>query len=259
MKAKAGKNSRQSGELPEPSIRESLLQELALRQAANPSFSVRAFARYLGIPNSTLKYLMDGSRQPSSSTLNHIAGRLKWPPEKVAKLRSSFRPKKIFRMNAAHHKNDVALVKDTATLAIYALTKIPEGDSDIGSMAKKLGISRKRAETAIDTLAAAGVLAREGKTWRPGENLPVVVGTSGEIRKYRETVYRHALKQLDVAKETQGGNLMFHLPLKEDEVPRVLKRINAFRRRLLLEFPAKPGSEVFYGVFSIFPFREIGR
>ena len=57
-------------------FRELLATELARRQRQNPRYSLRGFARLLGISHSTLSRLLKSSRPVSSRTVNALGPRL---------------------------------------------------------------------------------------------------------------------------------------------------------------------------------------
>jgi transcriptional regulator with XRE-family HTH domain len=58
---------------------------LAENCARNPRYSMRAFARRLGINHSTLSQLLRGKRQFSARTIKTLGGRLALPDEAIAR------------------------------------------------------------------------------------------------------------------------------------------------------------------------------
>ncbi len=48
------------------------------RRAINPRYSLRAFARSIGISHSAVSRILKGAQRPSAATIIHAAGRLGW-------------------------------------------------------------------------------------------------------------------------------------------------------------------------------------
>ena len=65
---------------------EAMREELRRRQRANPGYSLRAFARDLGISHSALSRLARGLGHVSQSTLKRVAKRLRWTPAMAAQV-----------------------------------------------------------------------------------------------------------------------------------------------------------------------------
>src|SRR5215207_181415 len=64
-------------------LRRVLQEELALRCARNPRYSLRAFARYLALDHSTLSQLLRGRRRFTSRTIERIGKRLSLTPDMI--------------------------------------------------------------------------------------------------------------------------------------------------------------------------------
>lgn len=68
---------------PSRRFRRLLQEELALRCARNPRYSLRAFARYLGLDHSTLSQLLRGRRRFTRRTIERVGKRLALAPEMI--------------------------------------------------------------------------------------------------------------------------------------------------------------------------------
>jgi len=68
----------------------SLLQtEFARRRRTNPRYSLRAFARSIGLDHSTVSQLMRGKRPVTGKSVRSIAGSLRWNGGSVLKVAGS--------------------------------------------------------------------------------------------------------------------------------------------------------------------------
>src|SRR5687767_10221213 len=69
-----------------PSFRMILQSELARRCADNPNYSLRAFARWLGLDHATLSQLLGGRRRTTGATIRRLGARLKVPRGSITAL-----------------------------------------------------------------------------------------------------------------------------------------------------------------------------
>ena len=60
-----------------------LAAELERRQAANPRYSLRAFAAWLGIHHSSLSQILRRKRRLTAKTVYHLGKRLSIPPAEI--------------------------------------------------------------------------------------------------------------------------------------------------------------------------------
>jgi hypothetical protein len=66
-------------------LRSVLQTELARRQQLNPRYSLRAFARSMGLDHSTVSQLMRGKRPVTRKSVRSLAGSLRWNGTSVLK------------------------------------------------------------------------------------------------------------------------------------------------------------------------------
>lgn len=64
-------------------MRAILAAELNIRQSRNPRYSLRAFARMLGMHHSTVSQLLQSRRRLTSRTIRRLGARLRLAPEQV--------------------------------------------------------------------------------------------------------------------------------------------------------------------------------
>jgi transcriptional regulator with XRE-family HTH domain len=133
-------------------LRQLLRKEFARRRALNRSYSLRNFARSLGMHHTSLGRLLAGATAPSARTIARVGGRLGLSQEQIAACRG--------RENAARVAAAIASARarpDSRRIAMLA------------------GISTDAVNVALHELLASGALRFESAhSWR------MVAGTARE-------------------------------------------------------------------------------
>lgn len=147
-----------------------LNEELSSRKARNSSYSMRAFARDLGIGSTSLSDVLAQKRKLSTKNIDKIAEKLALSPKEKDLL--------IQEINGRTRKNDqekehlelqedsFRLIADWYYLAILNLTKLPEHRADSHWIATRLGIKPMEAKLAVDRLIRMNLLQIEGMKLR---------------------------------------------------------------------------------------------
>jgi uncharacterized protein (TIGR02147 family) len=167
------------------SVGEFLNCELVSRQSRNSSYSLRAFSRDLGISTSRLSEIISSNDGISMRSAQQIAERLKLrAPRKqywldLAAEVSSRSP--VVRKTAAQRLSDFRktdslkrleedrfrLIADWYHSAIVELSALSDFQSDSQWMAERLGISKPKAEKALQRLLEAGLMEKDANgRWR---------------------------------------------------------------------------------------------
>ncbi len=152
---------------------------LSERKTANPKYSLRAFAKSIGVSAGFLSQLMSGKRQLSGDAAHKIIKRMKYSGkeleylsylaqheaaaspalqaqlnEKLGELRRTFKPQIVDNEN-------FAFIKDWYHIPILEMTYLNNFDFTAKNIAKGLGIPLIQAEVAIDRLVRMGFLLRK--------------------------------------------------------------------------------------------------
>lgn len=129
-------------------------------RAVNPSFSMRALAKRIGMQPSATNEILKGQRQISAKLAERIANNLLLDPSERAELMASFptrpAPKKakIDSSKDAIKLNSIQfqLISDPIHFAILSLIKTKDFKMDHAWMAQRLNKSLREIEKAIDNL-----------------------------------------------------------------------------------------------------------
>jgi uncharacterized protein (TIGR02147 family) len=154
---------------PPRTLRELILEEFLARKEKNERYSLRAFARDLGVSPSLLSQTWTGKRNLSPATAKKIRTRLNLPPHRAA-LFETF----VARFGDAAEPIDVSAsempvfvtedifqaMRQWYHIAILSLTEMPEFRQEPKWIAAKLKITSIEAELALERLVRLGLLMR---------------------------------------------------------------------------------------------------
>jgi hypothetical protein len=84
--------------MPAAPFADALANELDRRRRANPRFSLRGFARVIGLSHSAVSRLIRATQRPSPASITRAGGRLGWSETMVASL---IRRERVTRLEVA--------------------------------------------------------------------------------------------------------------------------------------------------------------
>lgn len=163
--------------------REYLQEELGKRTSANPSYSKRAFAKFLEIGTSTLCEVLQGRYNLSLDYAQKIALKLGMKPAEVdyffllvqfqatknaemrahlfQKIQQQSKRKKIVPKDIDQFR----VISEWYHLAVLALVDVERGRFCAATVSASLGISLRDADAAIQRLVRLGLLIAQGPTF----------------------------------------------------------------------------------------------
>jgi len=137
-----------------------LRSELRQRQRVNENYSLRAFARYLGLSPSFLSKLMAGKRVGSQDTFLKVSARLKLSDGQIAKL-ATRSARVVDSENEAIKVDEFRLIADWHHFAILECTKLEDFEASPDWIARRLTITEERAAAALERLERLGLITFE--------------------------------------------------------------------------------------------------
>lgn len=223
-----------------------LTQEFAKRSERNARYSLRAYAKSLGISPSLLSLILSGKRPISRKvwgTLKRLG--LIAEPESIEK--GSFNQISL---------DTFSVISDWYHYAILNLLETPSRLVNEKTIAERLGISRAESGMALLRLARLGLIAKENKKWaRRSEPLKVENEiSSAASRKYHKQVLEKAIESLENDPMELRDFSAMTMAIDPKLVPMARKRIQEFRRRLTQELELKGNrSEVYHLTVQFYP------
>jgi uncharacterized protein (TIGR02147 family) len=243
-------------------FRNFLVDGLKQRQAKNPTYSMRAFARDLGISPQKLNQVLTGKSGLSPQSAQSIA-------EKLA-LRKAESDVFMALVESKHHRSRFARIAaqervenlknwsgfqtiDPGELrsmsewyhwAAYVLVDLDDFRPDFDWISKKLGISAPLAAKAYDDLFALGLIREEapGKWVRDASKFRVRTDQPSEhLRNYYRQLWEIANKALDAEPESRRDFSATMLSIGLDDIEFVKEECDAFHKSLIDKISKRPG------------------
>ena len=248
------------------SFRSFLQDELERRRVRNPRYSLRAFARDLGIDNSRLSKMLQGERPIGDRMLRLIGERLKLEPSEIdqffkneLKGRSVRKDwKKLARTRRLVTIPDFVL-GDPLYYTILELLNIKGFKSETEWVAKRLGEPKTRVDRIVRDLFEAGLLGQKADggwvdlTEGATTNYPKV--TTELHRKFQKRLLTESITSIDDVPFEVRDHSAVTMAVDVARIDEAKKMIRRFRREVsaLLGAPSNSMSEVYHVTVSLFP------
>lgn len=228
--------------------RAALEQELARRVNRNPRYSMRSFARTLGLSHTMVSLVLSGKR-PVSRKMKARMAELGLAPNP--------RPHGPDDDGMDALTDDTfALLADWYHLAVLSLLEIPGARFEARWIAKRLGISIVEARLAISRLKRLRLVASRNGRYRQCtrplkmENKKMTAAS----RRFQQGILRKAEESVDLCPDEWRDLSSTTLAIHPRHVPYARQRIQEFRRQLTRELEAMgEPTEVYHLAVQIYP------
>jgi transcriptional regulator with XRE-family HTH domain len=236
--------------------------EFSKRVQKNPRYSLRSFARDLGLSHTGLSLVLNGRRPPSAALIERLSERLQLSAGKTAGLLASIRstPSTVKAGSANLTKislDQFAVISEWQHFAILSLLEIPDTEFEPKFIARRLGISPLLAKVSMHRLVNFGIVEQGAdKKWRqrPG---PIVVEntvSTAYTRKFQRQLLAKAVDSLHNDPVEKRDFSSTTLAMNPKHVPYALQRVREFRRQLTAELESFGDPEEVYNLtVQIFP------
>jgi uncharacterized protein (TIGR02147 family) len=224
-----------------------LQSELGRRCANNPQYSMRAFAKYLGVDHASLSQLLRGKRALTGRTILKLGTRLGLDRhavdgyvarEAIWARNSEDEPSLIEVRQLADDTS--AVISDWYHYAILELTRLHNFKPDSRWIARVLGITADDVNLALSRLLRLGLLemvARDRWIDRSGNTTASLAEFNrAAVERLSEQVHRLMLKAIGTLPEGRYEHSSTTVALSTAQLPAVLERIARFRRELIALF-----------------------
>jgi plasmid maintenance system antidote protein VapI len=226
--------------LPIPgSFRAYLQGEIVRRCKANPRYSLRAFAKSLGIDSSSLSQILKGSRAVTPNLVRKLGTRLCLSPEELEQYLPLKRKRGARAAPAAETNLTIEvyhLIADWYHYAIFELVTVRGFRRDPRWIARRLGITPAEAHIALERLLRLElVVARADGSLAQGTSFITTVGnpfTDVALRKSQAQILAlsaKALEEVPLERRDHSGTCM---AIHTRRIPEAKEMIKRFRREL---------------------------
>ncbi|WP_413578033.1 DUF4423 domain-containing protein [Bdellovibrio sp. HCB290] len=243
-----------------------LIEELRKRQRKNPSYSLRAYARDIGLSVSRLSEVLNSKAGLSDARAAVIADRLHFKGKdkayfidlvqaeharsKIAK-RSATERLKAYRMSLKKIADeDFHLIADWQNLAVLELIDIPGVSQNFHEIANRLQITVAEAEATINRLLQIGLLKEMDGRWLTSDSDSTTSADipSTAIQNFHRQMLGRAQRSLqaDPVESRDLSSVVFGLD--SEQLAYAKDRIREFRRMLSQELAAMPSKNKVYSL-----------
>lgn len=225
--------------------RQMLFEEFRRRQAKNPRYSLRAFARHLNLPPGRLSQYISGKRAITAGALRKICDRLGVSPTTEEALLASAMRKKgshssdtdfyLVSAREAREADDVfRVIAEWEHFAILSLIRLRGQKHDAASLARRLGVRKSKVEAAVARMCSIGLLSRSrGRLVRTHARIRTSDGVSSRaLRIVHRDIIEQAMACLEHTPLDRRSITSITMPVNTRKLPEAVERIKAFRRSM---------------------------
>ncbi len=244
-----------------------LVRELTERTRRNPSYSLRAFARSLGVSAPSLSQVLSGKRPLSRKAALRIIDRCELSPEQgkaflMSALGEDWRSalqKMESEPELPHQELQIETYRMIADWYHYAILSLGDIAGNVATpewIAERLGIAPKVASQAFQRLEKLGLLKRRGRGfYQCAKPLSASTHTdlAGALRKYHHQNLRLAEAALDHGEVPLNGFSAMTMAVDESRLEEARDLIKKFRRKLCALLESGDRQRVYTLAVQLFP------
>lgn len=244
-------------------IKNLLLQELARRQTRNSAYSLRAFARDLGIGVTSLSDVLADKRNLSKTNLEKVMERLAVSPVEKDHLRENYKQNASRALDQDEKtlldEDIFRLIADWYYLAVLNLTKVHDFNGKPEWIAHRLGIKIEEAHEALERLErlelvrkTRGHYVRTKKQLTTSRDVP-----SAAIRKHHSQNLILAERSLhrDPVEYREFGSVT--VSVNPEKLPLAKELLLKTRKKIVDLLDNGATSEVYTLSFQLFPLTRL--
>lgn len=224
-----------------------IANEFARRVERNSHYSLRSFAKSLGISHSLLSLILSGKRAVSKKVWFKLVSELGIASVKTPLEKASFNQIDL---------DTFALLADWYHYAILNLLEVENSPVNEKNISARLQITRAEAGMALLRLGRLGLIRKEKGRWKRCSS-PIKVEneiSTAATRKHHRQVLEKGLDSLENDSFELRDFSSVTLAIDPKLIPLARKRIRDFRRELMQELESKGSrSEVYHLAVQIYP------
>jgi uncharacterized protein (TIGR02147 family) len=239
------------------------------RMRSNPRYSLRAFARDLGLPPSRLSEVLSGKQGLSRSVASRISQALHLAPDDAdmfcdmvdmhharspaQREAARGRVERFFQYQKRYNSLEIDQFRSISEwyhLAILELFHLRGAQSEVGWIADRLGISLPEASAAIDRLVRLGLLTQKSNGMvQPAHEVNSTVQAetpSSYIRSYHRRILQKAIFALEEQPVARREFSTLALSVRHTDLPKAKERIRKFWQDFCEEFNCASDADSVY-------------
>lgn len=210
------------------------------KAAANPRFSMRSLARYLGIGPSTCSEILSGKRTVSRTVASQILDRLEAPVPVRTNILAGFKGEKRATQIGPRLKlrdfNEADLWSDWKYFAILSLLETPDITPTSAFIARKLSLKKSDADGYLGILTMTGLVEKKGSHFHLTGNFYLKSSDeviSSAVKKNHSECLKMAQKALKKVPMEKRDYTNVMACFDENQLPEIKKAVRDFHNKLL--------------------------
>ncbi len=246
------------------SPQERLVYEFSKRRERNENFSLRSFAKWLGVSPGQLSQMMAGKRTVTFKTMKKIGDRLGLSPSekksmfaailKGRNLLDSPQERKVLKLQ----DDQFRVIADWYHLAILSLTRLEGAKADPRWISRRLGISQEQASLGLQRLERLGIIQTKPKFQQTSDPIEAVSDVPSEaIRKYHKQNLNLAIEKIDLVAVHLRQFQSISFPTNPKKIGALKKLIDDFLEQAIESVEQEKGTEVYNLNVQLFPVTKI--
>lgn len=254
------------------SFREHLQETFMSRLENNRQYSMRAFAKSLAVPPTTLSEILSGKRAVSIKMRNKIGLALGMSPEDIQEFEGKEHGNsKNLEYKITQEDNDYQqleldnfyIISQWYHYGILQLMRTSDFKEDRQFISKRLGITTTEVDLAIERLLRVGILKREvdGKLTdnSEGHTTHLKPGyTNKALRDYQKNALQRASQKVQEVSIHHRDNTSMTMAINKQAMDFAKNEITKFRRELCQKLESfGEADEVYELLISLTPLTEI--
>lgn len=234
-------------------IRKYLRAALAERCLRNPAYSLRAFARHVGLSPSHLSRVLNGRKSLSREAALKIALELDLSEEQITqfvrlldnpknKLNEDQKDRQLLNLETFH------ILADWYHLPLYELIRAKGFRSDIRWISQKLKISPNAVKASLDKLEAVGLIKKIGNkiTIIPEAEIETTDDLSSEaIKKHHNKMSEKAIEAIKEQTVDEREFQGLHFAFSQKHIKKAKMKIREFVKQFEAEFQPASGTDIY--------------
>ena len=230
-----------------------------LKKQNSGKYSLRSFAKDLGISPGRLSSFYQQSNIPSLKTVDKIARQLKLNADEkkrfLVAIDNDKKRRLVQRADVIIKKEDMHVVTDWVPYAILSLLLIKGFSLSASSVAERLGISVAHAEACINKLISLGLIEMEQGQWKPiKKKISTEIDIPSEhIRKSHEEKMQLSIQRMHEVPVELRDYSSITFPVDLNNLATAKKMLIDFRRSLAEQMQWGTPSEIYLLNLQLFP------
>lgn len=220
-------------------LRSSLKEEFELRQLKNPRYSLRSFARYLGVAPASLCGILNGKRNITRRMANKWLTKAlpSFSAQDLSSLRDRNEP---LSLDTSEYRvlrdRSFGVLENWHDFAIIALIDTQDFESDPAWISERLGITASDAQNALKRLRKHRIIGKDrtnGCYYLTGQQVTTGPHTPhAQIRRsHVQNLELASQSVLNISPEERDMSFIT-VAMNPKRIPEARKRIEEFRRNL---------------------------